>query len=103
MLFLCCNFYSLISLFIQRSEYFRVILGEFISIIIYYVKILSDLLFDAEILNNCGPTMIRNTKINWSQFTPLRNDINHKIEAAMCINCNKIIRTVSDQRLQMHR
>lgn len=47
--------------------------------------------------------MIRNTRIDWSNFTKLRNEDSHCIEAAMCNSCKIIIHSYSDKRFQNHR
>ena len=43
------------------------------------------------------------TRINYTDFTKLRNDRNNKIEAAMCNKCDKIIRFISKRTLDAHR
>ncbi|OXU16338.1 hypothetical protein TSAR_006155 [Trichomalopsis sarcophagae] len=47
--------------------------------------------------------MIRNTRIDWSNFTKLRNEDTHCIEAAICNSCKSIIHSYSDKRFQNHR
>lgn len=42
------------------------------------------------------------TRIDWSDFIRLRDD-NGTIKATMCTNCEKIVRTCSSSRFQMHR
>ena len=47
--------------------------------------------------------MIRQTRIDYSSFIKLRNDINNKIEAAMCEKCGKIIKSITKSKLDHHR